>query len=180
MRRVLCVQYVWKAETNVSNSKTVHEELAKAMTTILKPSTDFLTSNKLLKVWRRAREHWLTLNLSFRDVNNWNELSSCSTPGISARFWWSRWHNTWSRAARLRWVRQRAPLWMTLANVTFDPCRVLQMSRNQRFSASFYHSVETLVTMLVPHIAQKYKDNLDATRNANHSIAVFVKVSWAL
>lgn len=30
--------------------KTVHEELAKAMTAILKPSTDFLTSNKLLKV----------------------------------------------------------------------------------------------------------------------------------
>lgn len=50
MYHVLCVQYVLKAETNVSNSKTVHEELAKAMTTILKPSTDFLTSNKLLKV----------------------------------------------------------------------------------------------------------------------------------
>lgn len=33
-----------------TNVKTVHEELAKAMTAILKPSTDFLTSNKLLKV----------------------------------------------------------------------------------------------------------------------------------
>lgn len=31
--------------------------------------------------------------------------------------------------------------------------------------------------MLMPHITQKYKDNLDATRNANHSLAVFVKVS---
>lgn len=69
--------------------------------------------------------------------------------------------------------------WLPFVNVTFDlRCRVLQMSRNQRFSASFYHSVETLVTMLVPHIAQKYKDNLDATRNANHSLAVFIKVSW--
>jgi len=28
----------------------VHEELTKSMTTILKPSADFLTSNKLLKV----------------------------------------------------------------------------------------------------------------------------------
>lgn len=44
-------QYVFKTESySTSNSKTVHEELAKAMTSILKPSTDFLTSNKLLKV----------------------------------------------------------------------------------------------------------------------------------
>ncbi|KAA0716136.1 Dedicator of cytokinesis protein 9 [Triplophysa tibetana] len=55
----------------------------------------------------------------------------------------------------------------------------VKMTRNQRFSASFYHSVETLVTMLVPHIAQKYKDNLDATRNANHSLAVFIKSQQA-
>lgn len=31
--------------------------------------------------------------------------------------------------------------------------------------------------MLMPHITQKYKENLDATRNANHSLAVFIKVS---
>ncbi|XP_073809872.1 dedicator of cytokinesis protein 9 isoform X14 [Danio rerio] len=29
--------------------------------------------------------------------------------------------------------------------------------------------------MLMPHITQKYKDNLDAARNANHSLAVFIK-----
>lgn len=51
-----------------------------------------------------------------------------------------------------------------------------QLSRNQRFSASFQHAVETLVNMLMPHITQKYKDNLDAARNANHSLAVFIKV----
>uniref|UniRef100_A0A8C2JDC4 Dedicator of cytokinesis 9 n=1 Tax=Cyprinus carpio TaxID=7962 RepID=A0A8C2JDC4_CYPCA len=100
------VKYVLKAETNLTNGKTVHEELAKAMTTILKPSTDFLTSNKLLKV---------------------------------------------------------------------QPVNQIQHPSHQRFSASFYHSVETLVTMLMPHITQKYKDNLDATRNANHSLAVFIK-----
>lgn len=47
----LHAQFVFKPEPYSStNVKTVHEELAKAMTAILKPSTDFLTSNKLLKV----------------------------------------------------------------------------------------------------------------------------------
>lgn len=55
-------------------------------------------------------------------------------------------------------------------------CYTLQLSRNQRFSASFHHTVETLVNMMMPHITQKYKDNLDAARNANHSLAVFIKV----
>lgn len=57
------VQYVFKTEPYTSSTtRTVHEELAKAMTAILKPSTDFLTSNKLLKVidstalvWKRRR-----------------------------------------------------------------------------------------------------------------------------
>lgn len=45
------LQFVFKTEPFTSNTtRTVHEELAKAMTAILKPSTDFLTSNKLLKV----------------------------------------------------------------------------------------------------------------------------------
>uniref|UniRef100_A0A8C9TUM6 Dedicator of cytokinesis 9 n=1 Tax=Scleropages formosus TaxID=113540 RepID=A0A8C9TUM6_SCLFO len=52
----------------------------------------------------------------------------------------------------------------------------VKLPRNQRFSVSFHHTVETLVNMLTPHITQKYKDNLDAARNANHSLAVFIKV----
>ncbi|XP_056098396.1 dedicator of cytokinesis protein 9 isoform X1 [Rhinichthys klamathensis goyatoka] len=116
------VKYVLKTETNLTNGKTVHEELAKAMTTILKPSTDFLTSNKLLKY------SWY-----FCEV-----------------------------------------LVKSMAQYLIETGKA-KVSRNQRFSASFYHSVETLVTMLMPHITQKYKDNLDATRNANHSLAVFVK-----
>lgn len=45
------VQYVFKTEPyTATTTRTVHEELAKAMTAILKPSTDFLTCNKLLKV----------------------------------------------------------------------------------------------------------------------------------
>lgn len=45
-------KYAYKAEPYVASEyKTVHEELTKSMTTILKPSADFLTSNKLLKVY---------------------------------------------------------------------------------------------------------------------------------
>lgn len=51
MSLFLSFQYVFRTDSySISNGKTVHEELAKAMTSILKPSTDFLTSNKLLKV----------------------------------------------------------------------------------------------------------------------------------
>lgn len=57
---------------------------------------------------------------------------------------------------------------------------MVQLSRNQHFSASFYHAVEILVNTLMPHITQKYKDNLDAARNANHSLAVFIKVGLQL
>uniref|UniRef100_A0A665UX16 Dedicator of cytokinesis 9b n=1 Tax=Echeneis naucrates TaxID=173247 RepID=A0A665UX16_ECHNA len=117
------VKYVFKPEPYSStNVKTVHEELAKAMTAILKPSTDFLTSNKLLK-------------------HSWFFFEA---------------------------------LVKSLAQYLMESGKV-KLSRNQRFSASFYHAVETLVNMLMPHITQKYKDNLDAAHNANHSLAVFIK-----
>ncbi|XP_030639154.1 dedicator of cytokinesis protein 9 [Chanos chanos] len=117
------VKYVFKTELySDSTSKTVHEELAKAMTAILKPSTDFLTSNKLLKY-------------------------------------------SWFFFEAL--VKSMAQHLMESGKI--------KLSRNQRFPATFHHAVETLVNMLMPHITQKYKDNLDAARNANHSLAVFVK-----
>lgn len=48
---ICLIQFVFRTEPYTSSTtRTVHEELAKAMTAILKPSTDFLTSNKLLKV----------------------------------------------------------------------------------------------------------------------------------
>lgn len=48
---ICLMQFVFRTEPYTSSTtRTVHEELAKAMTAILKPSTDFLTSNKLLKV----------------------------------------------------------------------------------------------------------------------------------
>ncbi|XP_023121900.2 dedicator of cytokinesis protein 9 isoform X9 [Amphiprion ocellaris] len=117
------VKFVLKPEPySCTSVKTVHEELAKAMTAILKPSTDFLTSNKLLK-------------------HSWYFFEA---------------------------------LVKSMAHYLMESGKV-KLSRNQRFSASFYHAVETLVNMLMPHITQKYKDNLDAARNANHSLAVFIK-----
>ncbi|XP_061641112.1 dedicator of cytokinesis protein 9-like isoform X1 [Phyllopteryx taeniolatus] len=117
------VKFVFKPELYSSNNvRNIHEELTKAMTAILKPSTDFLTSNKLLK-------------------HSWYFFEA---------------------------------LVKSMAHYLIESCRV-KLSRNQRFSASFYHAVESLVIMLMPHITQKYKDNLDAARNANHSLAVFIK-----
>uniref|UniRef100_A0A8C5F4M4 Dedicator of cytokinesis 9b n=1 Tax=Gadus morhua TaxID=8049 RepID=A0A8C5F4M4_GADMO len=117
------IKFVFKAEPDFAVGKTVHEELVKAMTAILKPSTDFLTSNKLLK-------------------HSWYFFEA---------------------------------LVKSMAQYLVESDKV-KLSRNQRFSASFQHAVETLVNMLAPHITQKYKDNLDAARNANHSLAVFIKV----
>uniref|UniRef100_A0A8B9W3Q2 Dedicator of cytokinesis 9 n=1 Tax=Anas zonorhyncha TaxID=75864 RepID=A0A8B9W3Q2_9AVES len=51
----------------------------------------------------------------------------------------------------------------------------VKLLRNQRFSASFHHAVETVVNMLMPHITQKYRDNPEASKNANHSLAAFIK-----
>ncbi|KAM8856093.1 dedicator of cytokinesis protein 9 isoform 4-T4 [Spinachia spinachia] len=117
------VKFVFKTEPQTSSpNRLVHEELAKAMTAILKPSTDFLTSNKLLKY-------------------SWYFFEALAK---------------------------------SMAQYLIESCKV-RLSRNQRFSASFHHTVETLVNMMMPHITQKYKDNLDAARNANHSLAVFIK-----
>ncbi|KAM4794641.1 dedicator of cytokinesis protein 9 isoform 2-T2 [Rhinophrynus dorsalis] len=117
------VKYVYKAEPYITSEyKTVHEELAKSMTTILKPSADFLTSNKLLKY------SWFFFEVLIK----------------------------------------------SMAQHILENSKV-KLLRNQRFPASFHHTVETLVNMLMPHITQKYKDNPEASRNANHSLAFFIK-----
>ncbi|XP_039193716.1 dedicator of cytokinesis protein 9 isoform X16 [Crotalus tigris] len=117
------VKYVFKGETYIASEyKTVHEELAKTMTTILKPCTDFLTSNKLLKY------SWFFFEILIK----------------------------------------------SMAQHLLENAKV-KLLRNQRFSASFHHAVETVVNMLMPHITQKYKDNPEASKNANYSLAVFIK-----
>ncbi|XP_060247615.1 dedicator of cytokinesis protein 9 isoform X8 [Meriones unguiculatus] len=117
------VKFAYKAEPYVASEyKTVHEELTKSMTTILKPSADFLTSNKLLKY------SWF-----FFDV-----------------------------------------LIKSMAQHLIENNKV-KLLRNQRFPASYHHAVETVVNMLTPHITQKFRDNPEAAKNANHSLAVFIK-----
>ncbi|XP_041436699.1 dedicator of cytokinesis 9 L homeolog isoform X6 [Xenopus laevis] len=117
------VKYVYKAEPYItSECKTMHEELAKSMTTILKPSADFLTSNKLLKY------SWFFFEVLIK----------------------------------------------SMAQHLVENSKV-KLLRNQRFPASFHHTVETLVNMLMPHITQKYKEIPEASRNANHSLAFFIK-----
>ncbi|KAM4684382.1 dedicator of cytokinesis protein 9 isoform 2-T2 [Amazona ochrocephala] len=117
------VKYGYKAEPYVASEyKTVHEELTKSMTTILKPSADFLTSNKLLKY------SWFFFEVLIK----------------------------------------------SMAQHLIENAKV-KLLRNQRFSASFHHAVETVVNMLMPHITQKYRDNPEASKNANHSLATFIK-----
>ncbi|XP_061482553.1 dedicator of cytokinesis protein 9 isoform X1 [Rhineura floridana] len=117
------VKYAYKAEPFIASEyKTVHEELAKSMTTILKPSADFLTSNKLLKY------SWFFFEILIK----------------------------------------------SMAQHLVENAKV-KLLRNQRFPASYHHAVETVVNMLMPHITQKYKDNPEASKNANHSLAVFIK-----
>ncbi|KAH0624512.1 hypothetical protein JD844_032061 [Phrynosoma platyrhinos] len=117
------VKYAYKAEPYIASEyKTIHEELAKSMTAILKPSADFLTSNKLLKY------SWFFFEILIK----------------------------------------------SMAQHLLENAKV-KLLRNQRFPASYHHAVETVVNMLMPHITQKYKDNPDASKNANHSLAVFIK-----
>ncbi|XP_056411625.1 dedicator of cytokinesis protein 9 isoform X16 [Hyla sarda] len=117
------VKYVYKAEPYITSEyKTVHEELAKSMTAILKPSADFLTCNKLLKY------SWFFFEVLIK----------------------------------------------SMAQHLVENSKV-KFLRNQRFTATFHHAVETLVNMLMPHITHKFKENPEASRNANHSLAFFIK-----
>uniref|UniRef100_A0AAY4AKK9 Dedicator of cytokinesis protein 9-like n=1 Tax=Denticeps clupeoides TaxID=299321 RepID=A0AAY4AKK9_9TELE len=126
------VKYVFKTETSSTcSSKTVHEELAKAMT----------------------RTHFTVCTVCCAAVS----------------------HNDNHFTFQHSWYFFEA-LVKSMAQFLMESGKV-KLSRNQRFSASFHHAVETLVSMVVPHITQKYKDSLDAARNANHSLAVFVKVN---
>ncbi|GCB72056.1 hypothetical protein scyTo_0001806 [Scyliorhinus torazame] len=122
------IKFVFKTEPyNSSKCKTVHEELTKSMTVLLRTTADFLTCNKLLKY------SWFFLEALIK----------------------------------------------SMAQHLIETGK-LKLFRNQRFPASFQHTVETLVNLLMPHITQKYKDKPEAARNANHSLAVFIKRCFSL
>ncbi|XP_048834393.1 dedicator of cytokinesis protein 9-like isoform X12 [Brienomyrus brachyistius] len=116
------VKYVFKMEPySKACERTVHEELAKAMTAILR-AADFLTSSKLLKY------SWFFFEVLVKSVAQY--LIECSK---------------------------------------------VRLARKQRFPVSFHSIVETLIMMTMPHITQRWRESPDAARNANHSLAVFIK-----
>ena len=59
-------------------------------------------------------------------------------------------------------------------------CLYCQMPRNERFSSDHQFKLQTLIETITPYITSKYKDSPRETRNANFSVAYFVKVGSAL
>uniref|UniRef100_A0A286XGE4 Dedicator of cytokinesis 10 n=1 Tax=Cavia porcellus TaxID=10141 RepID=A0A286XGE4_CAVPO len=51
----------------------------------------------------------------------------------------------------------------------------IQLSRTQRFPESYQNELDNLVMVLCDHVIWKYKDSLEETKRANHSVARFLK-----
>ncbi|XP_054976226.1 dedicator of cytokinesis protein 10 isoform X8 [Sorex araneus] len=51
----------------------------------------------------------------------------------------------------------------------------IQLSRAQRFPESYQNELDNLVMVLSDHVIWKYKDALEETKRANHSVARFLK-----
>ena len=51
------------------------------------------------------------------------------------------------------------------------------MPRNERFSGDFQYKIHTMLQTITPYIVSKFKEAPRETRNANYSLAYFVKVS---
>jgi hypothetical protein len=53
---------------------------------------------------------------------------------------------------------------------------IMQMHRNERFSADFLYRIQNLVQVLCPYLIQKYKEMPVETQELNRSLANFLKV----
>ncbi|XP_074859911.1 dedicator of cytokinesis protein 10 isoform X1 [Carettochelys insculpta] len=113
------IKYVFK--TKSSEERTVHEELAKNVTGLLK-SNDQVTVKHVLK------------------------------------------HSWFFFAIILK----------SMAQHLVDTNRT-QIPRTQRFPESFQTELDTLIMILSDHVVWKHKDAPEETKNANHSIARFLK-----
>ena len=50
------------------------------------------------------------------------------------------------------------------------------MPRNERFSGDYQYRIQNMLQTLTPYIVSKFKEAPRETRNANYSLAYFVKV----
>lgn len=57
---------------------------------------------------------------------------------------------------------------------------IMQMHRNERFSADFLYRIQNLVQVLCPYLIQKYKEMPVETQELNRSLANFLKVFFIL
>ncbi|XP_010610084.1 dedicator of cytokinesis protein 10 isoform X9 [Fukomys damarensis] len=62
----------------------------------------------------------------------------------------------------------------SMAQHLIDTNRI-QLSRAQRFPESYQNELDNLVMVLCDHVIWKYKDALEETKRANHSVARFLK-----
>ncbi|XP_038604845.1 dedicator of cytokinesis protein 10 isoform X3 [Tachyglossus aculeatus] len=113
------IKFVFK--TRSYNERTVHEELAKNMTGLLK-SNDSTTVKHVLK------------------------------------------HSSFFFAIIIKSMAQH-----------LVETNKVELPRTQRFPESCQHELDTLVMVLSDHVIWKYKDALEETKRANHSVARFLK-----
>ncbi|RUS77352.1 hypothetical protein EGW08_014889 [Elysia chlorotica] len=122
------VKYMFRPDKGSKNQRTVHEELSKHLTTILRPAnTDPLVVTRFLK------HAWFFFDILLKS--------------------------------------------MTLYLIDTDRVR---MPRNERFAAECQFRIQNLLHVVTLHIIQKCNDYKDETKNANHSLANFVKSCFTL
>ncbi|KAK3096056.1 hypothetical protein FSP39_022605 [Pinctada imbricata] len=125
------VKFVFKPDPlpkGSKSAKTVHEELAKNLTTILRPAnSDHVVVNKFLK------HSWFFFEVLIK----------------------------------------------SMALYLIDTDRI-KMPRNERFSSDFHFRIQNLLQTLTPNIIQRLREMPREAKNANKSLAQFVKCCFTL
>ncbi|KAL5004607.1 hypothetical protein ScPMuIL_018063, partial [Solemya velum] len=124
------VKYVFRTEPvpKGSKQKSVHDELARNLTAILRPANaDPLVVSKFLQ------HSWF-----FFEILN-----------------------------------------KSMTQFLVDSGRV-KMPRNERFSSDYQYRIQNLAQTIAHYIMQKYKEQPRETKNANHSLAFFIKMCFCL
>ncbi|KAL3847595.1 hypothetical protein ACJMK2_018498 [Sinanodonta woodiana] len=124
------VKLVFRAEPvpKGSKQKTVHEELAKSLTSLLRPA-----NADMLVISRFLQQAWFFFEVIIKSMTQF----------------------------------------------LIDGERV-KMPRNERFSGDYQYRIQNLIQNLSPYIISKVRELPKETRNANHSLAYFVKMCFTL